>query len=189
MMHRHRPQAARQFPLTISQPGSYILVGNITVPDANTTAISVQADYVTIDLNGFSIQGPVVCSGQPTTCSPSGSGIGIDATSHVGTTVRNGVVRGMGGSGLFDGPSEPFMRVANVSAVSNGNTGINQADTVTNCTAFANGNEGIHAVTVTASTANKNTSRGIFANTVTGCVAFSKRRRRHRRRDGDEQHL
>ena len=53
------------FPLVISQSGSYRLKGNITVPDENTTAISVQADYVTIDLNGYSIQGPVTCTGSP----------------------------------------------------------------------------------------------------------------------------
>src|SRR5438128_5729077 len=43
------------FPVTLSQPGSYRLSGNLTVPDANTTAIEVTANNVTIDLNGFSI--------------------------------------------------------------------------------------------------------------------------------------
>src|SRR5437870_13458443 len=74
------------FPLVISQPGSYRLKGNITVPDENTTAISVQADYVTIDLNGYSIQGPATCTGLPvTSCSPSSSGNdgnGIDGGGH-----------------------------------------------------------------------------------------------------------
>src|SRR5436190_3183821 len=70
------------FPLVISQPGSYRLKSNITVPDSNTTAISVQADNVTINLNGYTIQGPTVCSGGPpvTSCAPSGSGLGVDAT-------------------------------------------------------------------------------------------------------------
>src|SRR5437867_140385 len=69
----------KTFPLTISEPGSYILVTNITVPDANTTAISITADNVTLDLGGFSIMGPTVCSGGPpvTSCAPSGTGIGI----------------------------------------------------------------------------------------------------------------
>jgi hypothetical protein len=108
------------FPLVISVPASYRLKSNITVPDANTTAILVQVDYVTIHLNGFSIHGPVVCSGQLTTCSPSRSEIGIDATFHVGTTVPNGVIRGMGGKGLFRGGSGPRMRIESVSAVSDG---------------------------------------------------------------------
>jgi len=33
------PGDAPGFPVTISQPGSYRLTGNLTVPDANTTAI------------------------------------------------------------------------------------------------------------------------------------------------------
>src|SRR5438093_8400021 len=49
------------FPVTISVTGSYKLSGNLTVPDANTTAILINADDVTIDLNGFSIIGPTVC--------------------------------------------------------------------------------------------------------------------------------
>src|SRR4051812_3821732 len=59
------------FPIVICQPGSYRLSGNLTVPNANTTAISIQADNVKLDLNGFSIIGPVICkSGGILTCSP-----------------------------------------------------------------------------------------------------------------------
>ena len=59
------------FPVTISQARSYRLSGNLTVPDANTTAIFINAINVTIDLNGFSIIGPTVCVGAPvvTSCS------------------------------------------------------------------------------------------------------------------------
>jgi hypothetical protein len=46
------------FPIVICQPGSYRLSGNLTVPDANTTAIQITANDVAIDLNGFSISGP-----------------------------------------------------------------------------------------------------------------------------------
>src|SRR5947208_13936545 len=60
------------FPVTISVSGSYRLSGNLTVPDANTTAIQITADDVTIDLNGFAIAGPTVCGGSPTTCSTTG---------------------------------------------------------------------------------------------------------------------
>ncbi len=44
------------FPYVISEPGSYILTGNLSVPDGDTTAIEVRADDVTLDLNGFTIQ-------------------------------------------------------------------------------------------------------------------------------------
>src|ERR1022692_224651 len=70
------PGDAPGFPVTISVPGSYRLSGNLTVPDQNTTAIQIAADNVTIDLNGFSILGPTVCTGTPavTSCGPKGSG-------------------------------------------------------------------------------------------------------------------
>src|SRR5882762_4507455 len=56
------PGDAPGFPVTISQPGSYRLSGNLTVPDINTTAIQITADFVTLDLNGFSIVGQNVCT-------------------------------------------------------------------------------------------------------------------------------
>src|SRR5438270_1570559 len=59
------PGDAPGFPVTISVPGSYRLSGNLMVPDAHTSAISITADHVTIDLNGFSIIGPTVCTGRP----------------------------------------------------------------------------------------------------------------------------
>src|SRR5579863_4016947 len=67
------------FPIVICQSGSYRLSGNLTVP-ANTDGIDINADNVTLDLNGFSILGPTVCSGSPLTCirntaPPSGNGI------------------------------------------------------------------------------------------------------------------
>src|SRR5690349_335055 len=64
------------FPVTITQSGSYRLSGNLTIPDLNTGAIQIMADFVTLDLNGFSIAGPVVCTtGTATTCPVPGTGI------------------------------------------------------------------------------------------------------------------
>src|SRR5882724_7856320 len=59
------PGDAPGFPVTISQPGSFRLSGNLIVPDLNTTAIHITADRVTLDLNGFSITGPAVCTARP----------------------------------------------------------------------------------------------------------------------------
>src|SRR5947207_5818225 len=87
------PGDAPGFPVTISVAGSYRLSGNLTVPDANTTAISITAKNVTIDLNGFSIIGPTVCTGIPvTSCSPTGSGVGITSFQSM-ISVYNGVIR------------------------------------------------------------------------------------------------
>lgn len=99
------------FPVSITQPGSYKLSGNLTVPDSMTTAIEISSDFVTVDLNGFSIIGPVDCS----TLTPAGlcngqkgrdTGVGIKAgvafTSAIcfNLTIRNGTIQGMGSSGI-----------------------------------------------------------------------------------------
>ncbi len=162
------------FPIVISKPGSYVLVSNITVPDANTTAISITADNVTLDLGGFSIMGPVACSGTPTTCSPAnGSGSGISGSSQMGLAVRNGTVRGMGNDGVLLGDQA---RVESVTATSNGANGINIgnniAGTVTNSTGSVNGDNGILATTVTGCEADQNSADGIIALTVSNSSAY-----------------
>src|SRR4051794_26927322 len=67
------------FPITISAAGSYRLSGNLTISDANTSAIVITAENVTLDLNGFAILGPVVCTVpvETTVCNSSGTGVGI----------------------------------------------------------------------------------------------------------------
>ena len=44
--------------ITISSPGSYVLVENLVISNAFMTGIEVDADDVTIDLNGFVLMGP-----------------------------------------------------------------------------------------------------------------------------------
>ena len=53
-------KAAGGYPYRITQAGSYRLSGNLTV-DQQTTAIVIDHDNVTLDLNGFTIGGPNVC--------------------------------------------------------------------------------------------------------------------------------
>jgi hypothetical protein len=50
------PGDAPGFPVSITQPGSYRLSGNLTVP-ADVSGIAIQAAHVTLDLNGFRIAG------------------------------------------------------------------------------------------------------------------------------------
>jgi hypothetical protein len=95
------------FPVTLSDPGSYRLNGNLVVPDGATTAIEITADNVTLDLNGFSIIGPNTCTPSPTQCAISGgAGIGVVAVGASGNPspsnvrVFNGTVQGMGGHGI-----------------------------------------------------------------------------------------
>jgi hypothetical protein len=139
------PGDAPGFPVTISLPGSYRLSGNLTVPDANTTAISTTVNNVTIDLNGFSIIGPTVCLGSPvTSCGPIGFGVGVEGNSQLSITVINGSVRGMGSIGIDlvgDGGS-----VEKVHADSNGPYGILVTrGTVSGNTATSNAAAGIIA--------------------------------------------
>ena len=88
-------------PVTITTPGSYRLTSPLAVPDENTHGILVDADDVAIDLNGFAIQGPVVCTGNPLVCSvATGSGSGVSASFSERVSVRNGSVNGMGFVGI-----------------------------------------------------------------------------------------
>jgi hypothetical protein len=76
------PGDAPGFPVTISEPGNYRLTGNLTVPDANTTAIDIKADDVTLDLKGFGIIGPVVRGSAPTACPAAGTATSNKAEQH-----------------------------------------------------------------------------------------------------------
>ncbi len=157
------------FPVTISQPGSYRLSSNLTVPDANTSAIVIAPDVsgVTIDLNGFAILGPTICTGFPLTCAPTGSGSAVSAPSGAGrgVAVRNGTVSGMGSTGLAIFAAGAV--VDNVTVTSNGGTGIFVVlGTVTNNRVMKNGGSGITAsnALINHNFVSQNGGTGISAN-------------------------
>lgn len=108
-----------KLPIVIDRPGVYRLCRDLVVADANTTAIEVQADDVTIDLDGHTIAGPVKCSQRK--CVGAGTGLGISANDRDNLTVLNGTVRGMGDSGIVGGR---HARIQAVKALSNGRYGI-----------------------------------------------------------------
>jgi hypothetical protein len=96
------------FPFFINQPGSYKLAGPIVVP-AGLSGFVIAANDVTLDLNGYTVQGPNKCSP-----SPGGPGVvctladatlpGIQVTAAGGSVVvRNGTVRGFAGDGVYLG--------------------------------------------------------------------------------------
>ena len=117
------PGDAPGFPVSITQPGSYVLSGNLTVPDANTNAIVIDASHVTIDLNGFAILGPVDCSAGVDPCAGFGSGNGISTTSvQFNITIRNGTIQGMGRFGINLKGDEHLVEYLHVR--SNGGSGI-----------------------------------------------------------------
>jgi len=154
------------FPVTITQPGSYRLSGNLTVPDANTTAIRITADSVTLDLGGFSIAGPIVCSGDPTSCSH-GQGVGIQATgadaasAPRGVTILNGSVHGMDIGVWMTGDGAMVKRVA---AYSNATGGMTVSGSVLESSSTRNGGFGIIGNMVRDSNTSLNGGEGIILN-------------------------
>jgi hypothetical protein len=147
------------FPVSIRRSGSYRLTSDLTVPDANTDAIEIfRAPDTTIDLNGFSIIGPSICTGtgESLSCSSTGSGSGIrelptGTGEEFGVRVMNGSVRGMGSDGIS----------------------LNHGATIEKVTAITNGNHGIlcvHSCTVMHSKAIRNGGSGIVNATSSGPV-------------------
>jgi hypothetical protein len=124
------PGDGPDFPVTLSQPGSYRLSGNLVVVGPNTTAIEIASDNVTLDLNGFTISGPAGMCRQtlrPTWCTQTTQGVGVrgrkvgTSTLHSNIAVFGGTVRDMGSHGLLLGSSA---RVERVSAVDNRGYGV-----------------------------------------------------------------
>jgi parallel beta-helix repeat protein len=184
-INQAKVMASGGFPFVISQPGSYRLTGDITV-DENTTAIRITASNVTVDLNGFAIIGPTVCSGVPPItpfeCAPTGTGGGVVSDGGDNATVLNGTVRGMGGAGVSVGGQS---RVEGVHAISNGGGGIGASfsSLIAGNVVNSNGASGISlgsGCTVTGNTVNNNGGIGISAqagstligNTVRGNIGL-----------------
>ena len=84
------------FPVTISQPGSYRLSSNLTVPNATTSAIQITSHGVSLDLNGFSIIGPGTFPSE----------IGIVGDGHKRVRIFNGAISGFSQAISFQGASE-----------------------------------------------------------------------------------
>jgi hypothetical protein len=151
------------FPVEIENAGSYRLTSDLILDGLASARIVVTAGDVTIDLNGFTVAGPVTCSGSPVQCTDKGFvGHGIDALSAPGVTVRNGVVRG-NVDGVRVGQQG---RVEDVRAAHNGRDGISiLGGVVENCTAVLNGSRGIYAVDgslIHGNTASHNGGDGIY---------------------------
>lgn len=167
-------------PVTISTGGSYELTSNLVVPDENSDGIVVGTLNVSIDLAGFEIRGPVICSGTPLICTPSsGTGSGVEVTFNFisGTSVRSGSILGMGNGGVVLGPQSEVM---NVRARSNrlGGISVGSGSVVSGNAVHQNGEGGIFATngsTLSGNSATSNGGTGLLATsntTVLGNSAF-----------------
>ena len=168
------------FPVTITVAGSYRLTSNLsltitllgTTQDANF--IEISADDVTMDLGGFRISCAVIFIGGGGECSGLGSGVVASGEPLVtGTSVKNGSIRGMGGSGVNLGDRA---EVTHLRAQSNNGTGIQVGGGSTVSGNIVSQNGGIGIITAAGSTVSGNTAHvnggdGIFASsgsTVSG---------------------
>jgi hypothetical protein len=93
--------ASTHFMVKIMESGYYRLTGDLLVPDANTTAIEINADDVVVDLGGFAIRGPARCSAKPVSCKPVGTGNGVHVVWRNNIVVKNGTILGMGNVGVY----------------------------------------------------------------------------------------
>lgn len=173
------------FPYVINKAGSYRLTSNLDVRVAahpiDTDAIDVTADYVTIDLNGFTILGPAVCSGVPVNSCNNGSiiatGFGVFTVSgpRQSVAVRNGTIQGMGKGGIdLRGNTSTVERVR---VVANVGSGIFLANgLVMNCEVSSNLGVGIFTGSglITGNVSIGNSGAGIqtFGGTVSGNTAI-----------------
>jgi parallel beta-helix repeat protein len=119
------------FPVTISRSGRYLLTTNLTVPNANTTAIEITVDNVTLDLNGFTI------SNSGTLEPGTGIGVSVNDTNRVNTTVVSGTVQHMGSHGIHLGH---LARVERTQVIGNFGYGIDVGSNSTVSSNIANGN-------------------------------------------------
>jgi hypothetical protein len=160
-------------PFTISVPGSYYLTTNLTVSSGN--AITIAANGVTLDLNGFTIA----------STAPSAAGYGILMNSGLSDlTIFNGHIRGgvtNNGSGIYSGSGFGYgifglpqnARVSGVSVSGCLLYGIYLGDgdstVVEACTVRTVGSFGIMASTIKASVAKDCGGAAIFGDQMADC--------------------
>jgi hypothetical protein len=164
------------FPVTLTA-GSYRLTSDLSPSDQNSDVILVNEPGVSIDLNGFAIQGNNTFAGPGSTCSAPGNGIGIRSAS-TNVSVSNGQVRGMGQHGIDIATSGA--RIERVIAEQNCGFGIRVVGIAIVADSIARRNGGIGFIAlggalVRNSVAEMNGSTGISTGNgvISGCVASS----------------
>lgn len=145
-------------PVTISSPGSYILVKDIVFENIDENAITINSDNVTIDLGGHTIDGDDNTFLQV-------RGI-ISGANTENITLKNGRVVNWPRDGI-DLSDSVNCHIENVKASGNGRYGVNtgMSSMVFKCTATDNDNAGIKAgenSQVTNCVSKSNVAHGIF---------------------------
>jgi len=123
------------FPVSLTAAGSYRLTSDLAVP-ANTDGISVTADNVTLDLNGFSI----VSAGGATLK----DGTQVGAQKNI--EIKNGTIRGFGRAGFFSSGNAAYVKLIGLRLIGNLVVGAElegQGHLVDHCMVFNNGGNGL----------------------------------------------
>ncbi len=177
---------------TITKSGSYVVNKNLQATTKTAgNCIVIDADFVTLDLNGFTLTGLE---------DGTGSGVWGNNTFHQGIVVRNGMITGFSdGINFFLGRDFTIekirafgnnrwgMRIPDRSTVTGNTVAVNgsegiivfQEGTVTGNIAIDNGGHGIsvsNSSTVSGNTASDNGGDGIHVrskSSVTGNTAYS----------------
>lgn len=160
--------------VTIAASGSYYLTTNITVSSGD--AITIAADDVTLDLNGFTIASTRPTATTDTAILLSGGRTNVAIyNGHISSGVNHnagGAFSGSGfGSGIFySGPNTYNVRVKDVSILGVLHQGIylstDSSTVVESCAVSEAGNFGIRADTVSDSSAMNCGSLGIYCYSV-----------------------
>ncbi len=139
----------------IDKPGSYYLTGNILASQSGAYAIHIDSDDVTLDLNGYTLDGDNQ-SGQ--------DGIRITGAQY-NITIRNGIIDNWNSDGV-DAASVENCLFENVIVSNNGRYGmyLGSQITIIECIAYANGMDGFngfYSCNFIRCTSSENTSSGI----------------------------
>lgn len=125
----------------IVAPGSYYLTGNVAAT-AGKNAIGIYANNVTLDLNGFTVEGIAGTTGAVILVAGDSGNPSGDPRGNV--TIKNGTVRGGGGSGLLSQIGVAGLRLSGITARNNANVGfsLDGRAELENCSAYDNGSHG-----------------------------------------------
>jgi hypothetical protein len=167
-------------PITITQSGSYKLTSNLTSTSTTIDVIQINADNVTLDLNGFSIIGPRTCTGDNTTLVCTNSGMTASAVVAAGRkniVVKNGITQGFDTGVLLRDLAQRGNKVVNINSSQNefGITVINGiiSDSIANRNLDSGFNNGLFgALFIKNSFASGNKNRSAIAATCSN-VYFS----------------
>ena len=163
-------------PFIITQPGSYYLTTNVTVSSGD--AITITANNVSLDLNGFTIASTAPVANIDKAILLSGSGINIAIRNgHISSGVTNngaGVYSGSGfGFGVFSEYANVRVSGLSVSGCQYDGIYLSGGSTVVeSCMVSTVGAYGIQAQSVSDSTAIDCGTTAISASTANNCIGW-----------------